>query len=128
MVEKSNKLVSLTAISDSEIEKEIARLNTLQQQIMFSEDIISKDDYSRLVRETIKEIKVFKDYICISLYDGNSFNLPRIKGNRRSKKIPYATSYPTYQNGEMHYTIKFGDGKQEKILLQTKDYKITLAE
>lgn len=128
IVEKENQLITLSSLADAEKDKELDRYRKLQQAIMDAENLIANDDYARLVRETIKEILIYEDRIQVVLFDGNSFELPRLKANRRSKKLPVASSYSTVHNGYLHHTIIFDcdNPSKEKTLLKTEDYNIIL--
>lgn len=128
IVEKENKIISLSSFSEKESEKEIEKLNKLKFEIEDSERLIGHDDFSRLLRETIREVIVFEHYIKVILFDGNAFKLPRLKANRRSKKLPLASSSATFKNGFSFYTVQFDcdNPTKEEVLLETSDYKIVL--
>lgn len=137
LIEKENQIITLSSIADAESEKEIERFGKLQRQIEDSESLIDNDDYARLLRDTIKEVKVFQDEIQVILFDGNTFSLPRLKANRRSKKLPNVSARTTFipidkkkkeKGGYLHYTITFSsDDPTESItLLETPYYKIIL--
>lgn len=138
IVEKENKILTLVSFADKESDKEIQKLNHLTDMIQNSERLIPNDDYSRLLRETVKEVIIYEGYIKVILFDGNSFKLPRLKANRRSKKLPNAESYSKFiyedendknKGGYLFPIIKFDcGGNKEETLLETAEYRIVIAK
>ena len=94
-------------------------------------ELMNEDDYSRLLHETIEKITIFEEKINVALKDGRFFDLPRLVINRYgSKAIPNATIFADTTNetldGICHYTIVYGEGKQEKVLLEDDELTILL--
>lgn len=137
IVEKENQLITLSSIADDEKEKELARFRKLHQEITDSENLIDNDDYARLLRETLQEVIIFQDKIKVVLFDGNSFYLPRLKANRRSKKLPNVSATSTFipidksdrnKGGYLYHTITFSSDNPSTstTLIETPYYKIIL--
>lgn len=94
-------------------------------------ELMDEDDYSRLLHETIDKITVFEEKINVALKDGRNFDLPRLTINHYgSKAIPNATIFADTTNetldGICHYTIVYGDGENEKTLLEDDNLTIFL--
>lgn len=105
-----------------------AKIDTDFHNIMENE-LLEEDDYSRLLHETIEKITVFDDKVNIALKDGRAFDLPREIINRYgSKALPKAVIYAHSENdsldGIKHYTIEYGKGENERVLLEDADLTI----
>ena len=129
-VEKENKLIQLKATSAEDAEKQLEQYRCYKTAIEESETNLEHDVYSRLLRETIKEIIIYKDYITIVLTDDNSFDLPRQKANNyRTKKIPMAKAESFIVDGCYYPIITFDHDKKDgktKTLLKTNGYEIRI--
>lgn len=130
IVEKKNELLSIQSFSAAEEDKWLERYRILTEQVEWAEKLMDHDIYSKLLRETIKEVVVYAERIKVGLFDGNCFELPRIKGHRRSKKLPISTSHGKLIKGT-HYiknyiTFECDTNENEKILLDTDTYQIIL--
>ena len=129
LVEKENKLTALKVKSYIYDDEEIPRINSLIGQIKQDAErvVIEHDTYSRLLRDTVKEIIVYLDEIKVVLKDGNAFNLPRIKRGR-TKCLPYANGTQYVKDGKQFVVITYsiGNTNEKQTLLETENYKIEI--
>lgn len=129
LVDKKNKLIQLKTLDSENSEKELEELRRLVRIIQDSESELDNDNYSRLLRDTIKEIIIYKEYIKVVLIDGNSFDLPRLKANRRAKRLPFGTSHTYIQDGIQKHVITYVQDEHShktKTLLKTDTYEIRM--
>lgn len=134
--EKENRLAELqekNRIDQHKLEEEV---NELYGKIANNHKL---DDglYSNLARKTIKRILVYADRITIELSDGNSFDLPRLKGKHNSKSLPTSEVRVCKLHGNGKYIIDwhkrfhltfYGDKrkKESKLLVDNSKYSIVL--
>lgn len=130
LVEKENRLIQLQSITSESAEKDLANLRLMIDKVQNAESELDHDTYSRLLRDTIKEIIIYKDYVTVVLIDGNKFDLPRQKANRRSKKLPFAKSETFIIDGIQNHVITYDYDKKGEIktLIKTANYEIRIID
>lgn len=131
LVEKENKLIELKSKSGDTDREAIKKWNELINQVrgLGTLERLADDDYTRLLRDTITGIKVYEDHIDVSLFDGNTFSLPRTKANRRTKGLPFVSTCETYLQVEgyfKHFITYDCGGKVDKVVIDNTLYQIKL--
>jgi len=117
IIEKQNQLIKVSAIADEDKEEEIKKFRELMDKLQFAESRLDDDDYARLTRETFRELIVFEDKIKVVLFDGNSFEIPRILVDKRGKKkLPSCKAETFLEEGNMYFRIVFEGEKSETLV------------
>jgi len=124
IIEKQNELVKASAIADEDKEAELQKFRILMDQLQYAETRLDDDDYARLVRETFRELIVFEDRIKVVLFDGNSFEIPRILVDKRGKKkLPSCKAETFLEEGRMYFRIVF-EGEKSETLVKSDFFSI----
>ena len=97
-------------------------------KVTMNEKLLDQDTYRRLLHDTVNQIFVYDDKIKVVLYDDNVFEIPRIKGKRRSKKLPYAKAETFVVDNMIKVVITFGEGENIKTVLKTANYEIRIKD
>ena len=96
---------------------------------------LSQEDFFIFTHQTLKKIVVYPDKVRFELFDENSFELPRIIGLRNVKyfpipKIKFRKRNPnekeSYWRRKIHITFTVKSRGKEEVLLDTKNYRISI--
>lgn len=129
LTEKKNALKHIQDMKVNSTGKFIEKLHASCKKIENSNELLNEDEYRILVRETIQDVQVFDEKIKIVLFDGNSFNLPRVKIRYTTLGIPFgkAMRFLTKNTEEKRLIVFYVKDKIErKTLLETDNYKIII--
>lgn len=120
LAKKEKELAIMQAEKTEKDEKFLDNLNTIADTIQAGIRL-EDETYTRLMRDTVERITVFPERITINLKDGNSFDLPRIEGKYRAKKLPEVSVEKA--RFELKWEITYDTGN-ESVLVDTADYRI----
>lgn len=137
---KKEEIKSLKSQLLEQEAKQSENLDALTETIMqdfqaiASGNTLEKTTYQRLLSKTISKITVFSEKLTVTLIDGISFDLPRIKtdnhgkAGRKSKTIPASQMTLLVKPSGLHTTyVTFGDGDNYKEI-KGEGYTIRIAE
>ena len=124
LAKKEKELEFLRSEKSANDESFLKNLNRIYDTISAGKRL-SDDTYYMLLHETVERITVYPNRIEITLKDGNSFAIPRIRGKYRAKLLP-VPSIDLKTEG-LQWIIRYNCGLgKEQTIIETKDYKITL--
>ena len=128
LIEKQNQLLAMQNVDSENAENFLKMYRANFDKVTMNEKLLDQDTYRRLLHDTVNQIFVYDDKIKVVLYDDNVFEIPRIKGKRRSKKLPYAKAETFVVDNMIKVVITFGEGENIKTVLKTANYEIRIKD